>query len=487
MSATTGLSPATVWKHFEALSAIPRVSGNEKAAADYVCNFAASLGLEVKRDEGGNVLVRKAASPGFEGLVRVVLQSHLDMVGQKTQDSAHDFARDPLKLKLEGEWLRAEGTTLGADNGIGVAVSLALLESTSISHGPLSALFTVEEEIGLRGAARTPREFLEGSVLINMDSDDPANLIIGCAGALDLRVDFPVQRAPLPLGWCGVAFTLSGLLGGHSGGDIDRGRGNALKLLARVLDEAGRSTNWLLSSFTGGDARNAIPREAKAQIALPADQYPFFRAQLDLALRRVQEELAFADPRIQLSFEPVTAPSRPLVAASSESIIAFLRACPTGVARTSDTHPGVVETSGNLAVFLLADESDKAHCQLLLRSLVDSAKTDLADSIRSLARLAGGRPTVCGDYPGWAPDPRTRIAPLFEEITKEVIGQPPRVAVIHAGLECGILRALNPTLDCVSCGARIESMHSPDERVHVPSVADLFEIVSRALSRVPRG
>jgi dipeptidase D len=484
MSRLANQKPALLWKHFEALSAIPRVSSNETAAGDYVVTQAKLLGLEWLRDGAGNVLVKKPARPGCEKLAHVILQSHLDMVGDKREGSPHDFSKDPIKLIVEDGWLHADGTTLGADNGIGVSASLAILESTDLPHGPLSALFTVEEEIGLLGAAKVPKDFLQGDALINIDGDTPFELTIGCAGAMDLRIDFPVEREPLQLGWSSHNLTLGGLQGGHSGGDIHRGRGNALRLLARLLDEAGAHLSWRLVSFAGGAARNAIPRDAQAVFVLRDDHFAQYKTQLETSFQRIKNELAIADPQVALSLTQAAVPSAPLNQTSTLRLITFLRACPLGVIRNSDLHANVVETSGNLGIFNLHPSGLNAQAQLLLRSLVDSAKQDLGESISLLARLAGGLPVVHGDYPGWAPDRQSKLAPLFARITQEVTGKTPQIAVIHAGLECGILRALNPRLDCISCGSLIEGMHSPKERVNLQSVEQVFEIVCRSLTQI---
>ncbi|MFA5262796.1 MAG: aminoacyl-histidine dipeptidase [Opitutaceae bacterium] len=484
MQTLFNLQPAPLWKHFAALSAIPRVSKNERAAGDYVLNFATKLGLKVERDDAGNIMVQKPAAQGCSDRAAVVLQGHLDMVGQKISGSTHDFDKDPIRLLFDGQWVHAEGTTLGADNGIGVSAILSILESTHIKHGPLTALFTVEEEIGLLGAAKIKPEFIPGEILINLDGASPEELIVGCAGASDVRAEIPCDRQPFPSKWTTLRVHLSGLLGGHSGADIHRGRANALKVIARLLSDSAGELDWRLISMSGGDARNAIPREAVAEIALHPEALAPFQSSLRAMLAAVRHELAHSDPGLTLAVSSCPAPEAVVTAKSSQRLIDFLRACPNGVLRFSDTHTGVVETSNNLAVLSLGKDGP-ACVQCLVRSLSDSAKLDTAETICGLARLAEGEPLIYGNYPGWEPSADSRITPLIANIAGKVLGKTPRIAVIHAGLECGIIRSINPRLDCISFGAAIEAMHSPDERVHAGSVAKFYSILAETLGSLP--
>ncbi len=484
MQTLFNLQPAPLWKHFAALSAIPRVSKNERAAGDYVLECASQLGLKAERDEAGNIMVQKQAAAGCSDRAGVVLQGHLDMVGQKISGSAHDFDKDPIRLLFDGQWVHAEGTTLGADNGIGVAAILAVLGNEKIKHGPLTALFTVEEEIGLLGAAKVKPSFVPGEILINLDGDTPEELIVGCAGAADVRVEIPCDRQPLPTGWITQRIHLSGLLGGHSGADIHRGRANALRILARLLSGSVAELNWSLISMNGGNARNAIPREAFAVIALHPEALEPFQISLQSRLAAVKHELSRSDPGLTVEITDCPSPASVITSKCSQRILDFLRACPNGVLRLSDTHLGVVETSNNLAILTLGLEGP-ASIQCLIRSLVDSAKIDIAETVCALAKLTGGEGLIYGNYPGWEPRVESRITPLIAAIAGQILGKAPQIAVIHAGLECGIIRSINPRLDCISFGAVIEAMHSPDERVHAGSVDKFYAILVETLNSLP--
>ena len=484
MQCLADVAPILLWKHFEGLSALPRVSCNEQALALYILSFAAGLGLPARKDSYGNVLVEKPATAGMETRTKIILQAHLDMVGQKAPESSHDFAKDPIRLIREGDWLRADGTTLGADNGIGVAAALAVLESKSLKHGPLAALFTVEEEIGLKGAAHVDPSFLDGSILINLDADAIDELTIGCAGALDIRASMELRTQICPADWKSVEVKLTGLQGGHSGADIHRGRANALRLLARMLARLGDQIEWRLSGFEGGDARNAIPREARALLVYPSSAFP----SLTLALRTeesvLHSELALAEPGLRLELKQCAAPVTSIEWAASLRFLDLVRACPNGVVRFSEVHVGIVETSANLGIVSLGTDGLVAM-QFLLRSLIDSAKADLGESLAGLLRLAGARLQIYGDYPGWQPDLTSRILPLFSEKCEGVLGLKPRTAVVHGGLECGILRALKPSLDCISYGACIRDMHSPKESVSISSVETFFRVLTEVLAASP--
>jgi len=472
-----------LWKHFEKLSAIPRVSEKEQAAGDYVLAVAKARGLEARRDDYGNILVTKPATPGMESRPAVVLQSHLDMVPQKVDGSAHDFLRDPLRLVSDGEWVKAVDTTLGADNGMGVCAALALLESRDIPHGPLSGLFTVEEEIGLRGAAKVKADFLPGDLLLNLDADAPDELTIGCAGAMDLRVELPVRRQVCPASWVGLQVTLGGLQGGHSGGDIHLGRGNAIRLLARLLANTGLDPEWRLARMEGGDARNAIPRQALAVVACPVAGVASLQARLQVLASQIAAELSVAEPGLFLRTEAVPVPSQVLDWPSAQTLLDLIRAAADGVIRFSEVQPGVVETSSNLGILKLGEEGP-AYLQHLLRSLVDSAKAELGSLLHGLYRLGGAQVRIFGDYPGWKPDTQSRLLPLFAETCERLQGRKPRILVVHGGLECGILRALKPTMDCISYGPRIEHMHSPAERVNIASVDLYFRTLVEVLARL---
>lgn len=472
------LSPSSVWRHFRTLCNTPRPSGQEAALVARLAQWADAQGLVHDRDAFGNLRLCKPATPGHERVPGVILQGHLDMVTQANADHSHDFTRDPIDTQVVDGWLRARGTTLGADNGLGVAAILAILEDEKLVHGPLEALFTLEEESGMGGALNLAEGWLEGRLLLNLDSEDRGQVFIGCAGGADVVVESQLPTGPVDDGEVGVRLSLTGLVGGHSGIDIHKGRGNANRLLVRVLRSL-EAFDVRLVNYHGGTMRNALPREAFATLALPADSLEAVSSRLAALQSELRAELAGVDDGLTLALERLEAtPGEALNHHASHLLIAALHAAPCGVERMSQEVPGVVETSNNLGEVSLEEGSFRLCA--LVRSLRDSAAADLADRFRALFELIGARTRIEGGYPGWTPASRSELLARFRRVHRDQLGSDPEVLVIHAGLECGILGGKYPHLDMISFGPSIRGAHSPDERVELDSVEEFWGLL-RAL------
>ncbi len=469
------LEPARLWKHFLALAKIPRGSGNEAAAAKYCAEAARAMGHEVSRDATGNVVVRKRAAPGRESAPGVVLQAHVDMVCEKNEETVHDFLRDPIEVYRAGDLLAARGTTLGADNGIGVAAALAILEATDIRHGPLEVLFTVDEETGLTGASGFPGGVLTGRYFINLDSEEEGVLTIGCAGGIDTVVTRTVAlKGPSP-GKKAFRLKLCGLKGGHSGVDLNRGRGNAISLLARVLHELIPRFDLELAGMDGGNKRNAIPREAFALVL--AD--PRHEEQLGVALAACEKELRKAlgvfDPGLVLAMEAAAAPAKVIAPADTLAVVRFLFAAPHGVAAMSPDMEGLVQTSVNLGV--VATTGERFEAVFLSRSSIESCKAALASRIAALAGLAGMECSHSGGYPGWKPEPGTPLVQMVTALYERMYARPMKVEAMHAGLECGIIGEKYPGMEMVSIGPSMWDVHTPEEKVSISSTARFLDFL----------
>lgn len=479
------LEPAPVWAHFATLCSIPRPSKGEDRLREHLRQWALGSGLAATVDAAGNLILRKAASPGCENAPGVVLQAHLDMVCQKNAGCRHDFARDAIRPKQVDGWLLAEETTLGADNGIGVALALAALADRSLRHGPLTVLLTVDEEAGMGGARGLAEGALDARLMLNLDSEDWGDFFIGCAGGLDVNVSRPGKPVPLPAGHGCWRIELDGLRGGHSGLDIHCGRGNAIKLLVRVLRDLESRWPLRLASLHGGNARNALPREAQATFALPASTDSCSADELASRLAewqtRLREELRGADDGLALRLLPAHVET--LIAAEEQAIwLASLHAAPHGVRRWSTDFPGVVETSNNLG--MVAIEPSRGSANFMVRSLIDSGSEALADEIVSLFALTGTPAEKSGHYPGWTPDPASPLLALCQSVHRREFAGESRVQVIHAGLECGIIAAKHPGIDTVSFGPTIRGAHAPGERVDIDSVAKTWQLLSAILAAV---
>ena len=473
------LAPQPLWRHFRTLCETPRPSGHEAALAERLEAWADARGLAHERDAFGNLLICKPATPGREAAPGVIFQGHLDMVPQANSDHPHDFTRDPIQTRLGDDgWLRASGTTLGADNGLGVAAALAILEADDLEHGPLEALFTLEEESGMGGALNLAEGWLSGHYLLNLDSEDRGEVFIGCAGGTDVVVEAQLPTAAMADDEVALRLSLTGLRGGHSGIDIHKGLGNANRLLVRALRALERFDARLVG-YQGGTLRNALPREAFAVLALPEEEREAATAEMAALEATLRAELAGVDDGLSLTLEATERPAdEPLNPQATHLLLAALHAAPCGVERMSQEVPGVVETSNNLGVVSL--EKGRFQLGALVRSLRDSATRDLADRLRALFELIGARVRIENGYPGWTPQPGSELLTRFQRVHRERLGSDPAVKVIHAGLECGILGGKYPELEMISFGPLIRGAHSPDERVEVASVEEFWTLL-RAL------
>lgn len=462
------LAPRGVWQYFYQITQIPRPSHQEEKIQQYILDEAARLGLPAERDARGNIRVCKAGSAGRENEPGVILQAHLDMVAQKNSDTVHDFSKDPIRTVVKGDWVHADGTTLGADNGIGVAMILAVLADPNLSHPPLEGLFTASEEVGLEGALAVQPGWLQGDILLNLDYEEEGELCIGCAGAVNGDYTLPLQYEALD--GQGYQLRVRGLKGGHSGVEIYLQRGNAIKILARALQTLHEDKDYALklAGITAGDLRNAIPREADAVVALSGSQLAAAQQTLHELTAQIRAELPAEDQGLQISLEPGEAISRVLDGQSAARVIAVLRNLNNGVDRMSVDIPGLVETSNNVAV-VRTDDTLRVRC--MLRSSVDSARDDLAARMEALLNLAGGSAAYTGAYSGWKPQPHAELVEKLAALGEKIYGKMPPVKAIHAGLECGILYTHYPHWQMAAFGPTIVSPHSPDEKVNIASVA----------------
>ena len=483
MSELSQLSPQPLWDFFAKICAIPHPSYHEEALAQYILSWAADQGFYANRDEVGNILIRKPATPGLEHLKPVALQAHLDMVPQKNNDTVHDFTTDPIQPWVDGEWVKARGTTLGADNGIGLASTLAVLVDSSVEHGPLEVLLTMTEETGMVGAFGLKADWLQAEILINTDSEEEGEVYVGCAGGVDFTSRLPVQREAIPAGFEPVTLTLKGLKGGHSGADIHVGLGNANKLLARFLFTHARQLDLRLVDVTGGTLRNAIPREAVATLAVSTDNIDALKGAALHYLKTLQNELGLKEKNINIVVENVAASAQALTATSRDTFIALLNSTPNGVIGNSDVMKGVVETSLNVGVVAIKDDEATINC--LIRSLTDSGKDYVVEMLTALGDLAGATTVAKGSYPGWQPDAASPVRVLVEETYKKLFGKTPNIQVIHAGLECGLFKKPYPEMDMVSIGPTITGPHSPDEQVHIASVGLYWQLLTALLKAIP--
>ncbi|MBK0034581.1 beta-Ala-His dipeptidase [Erwinia sp. S43] len=483
MSELSQLSPQPLWDIFAKICSIPHPSYHEEALASHIMSWAKEQGFWHERDQVGNILIRKPATPGFENRKPVALQAHLDMVPQKNNDTVHDFTKDPIQPWVDGEWVKARGTTLGADNGIGMASALAVLADNSVEHGPLEVLLTMTEETGMAGAFGLQAGWLQADILINTDSEEEGEIYMGCAGGIDFTSTLPLTREGLPAGYQTLKLTLKGLKGGHSGCDIHVGLGNANKLLSRFLFAHAAELDLRLIDFTGGTLRNAIPREAFATLAVAADKVDRLKSLAAGYLTTLQNELSLVEKNIAIVTEAVESSEQPLNAASRDAFIALLNSTPNGVIRNSGVMKGVVETSLNVGVVKF--EGDEAVINSLVRSLIDSGKEYVVEMLTALGQLAGAKTLAKGSYPGWQPDATSPVMALVRETYEKLFNRTPNIQVIHAGLECGLFKKPYPEMDMVSIGPTITGPHSPDEQVHIASVGLYWQLLTALLKAIP--
>ena len=481
------LEPKSVWNNFYSLTQIPRPSGHTQKVAKFLVKFGKDLGLEAFQDECGNVIIRKPATPGMEDRKGIILQAHMDMVPQKNNDKKHDFTKDPIETRIvhqeDGDWVYACGTTLGADDGLGVAAAMSVLESKTLKHGPIEALFTVDEETRMVGAKALKPGILKGDILLNLDSETEGELYVGCAGGVDANISFKYKEEALPKDYKACKIVVTGLRGGHSGMEINEGRGNANKVMARVLLPMVRHLKGKLVSFNGGNMRNAIPREAEAIIALPAEAENSALKLVGSTLSTVKSELAAIDPNVSITIAPAKA-SKIIAGTTGLKLLKALYACPNAVDRMSLEVKDLVETSNNLAI--VHTGKGEITVNTLLRGSTDSLKEDLAESVRCAFELAGAKVFFDGGYSGWVPNMKSPILKTMKEQYKKLFGKEPAVMAIHAGLECGILAGAYPEWDMISCGPTLKSPHSPDERCFIPSVAKWWQFIQAVLEDAPK-
>ncbi|MFC6999002.1 aminoacyl-histidine dipeptidase [Rufibacter roseus] len=477
------LEPKSLWSHFTALNSVPRPSKKEERIIKFMQDFGNSQGFETITDEAGNVIIKKPASPGMENRQTVVLQSHLDMVHQKNADTDFDFLSQGIQMYVDGDWVKAKGTTLGADNGIGVATMMALLTSQDIAHPPLECLFTIDEETGMTGAMGLKGGLLSGSILLNLDTEDDRELTIGCAGGIDVTATGVYYEENIPFDFVGYRLSLTGLTGGHSGMDIHLGRGNANKLMNRVLYQAADKLHARVYSIDGGSLRNAIPRESFAEIAVPEARADVFEQFLENQAEIIKAEYALTDPNLQIKSEVIDLPQVSISSDFQNQLLRVLYACPNGIYRMSPAIEGLVQTSNNLARVLVKDGSYSIQC--LTRSSVDTEKNDLAQAIQSTFELTGAEVTFKGSYPGWTPNPDSTIVKTMSNLYRELFDDVPHVNACHAGLECGILGTHYPEMEMISFGPNITGAHSPDEKVQISSVQKYWGFLLETLKRIP--
>ncbi|RQW63923.1 aminoacyl-histidine dipeptidase [Vibrio viridaestus] len=478
------LKPNLVWQFFAKICSIPRPSKHEEALAQEIIQWATKQDLTVFRDKIGNVIIKKPATEGMENRKVVALQAHLDMVPQKNEDTVHDFTKDPIDAYIDGGWVTARGTTLGADNGMGLSACLAVLASTDISHGPLEVLFTIDEEAGMTGAANLEPGLLDAEILLNTDSEQEGEVYVGCAGGIDCEITLPLIQESLDSSFINYRIFLKGLRGGHSGVDIHLGRGNANQLLNRFLAQYADELNLKIIEFKGGSLRNAIPREASVQCAIPATHVDKLHAAVNTFLHCIQSELSVVEPNINMAaVESEQRYNQCWSAETQDTFIHLINVHPNGVERMSDDISGVVETSLNLGVI----SSNESHISVisLIRSLIDSGKEQLEGRLISLAHLCNAEIKLSGEYPGWKPDPDSDIMAIFRSLYEDIYGHKPNIMVIHAGLECGLFKKPYPDLDMISFGPTIKYPHSPDEKVEIETVNQFWQQLVKTLENIP--
>jgi len=475
------LAPASLWGYFYELTQIPRATGNMKRVTQFILDTGKALGLDTVQDAVGNVLIRKPATQGFENKPIVILQSHLDMVPQKNSNVKHDFATDPIDAFIDGDYVKARGTTLGADNGIGVAMTLAALADSTLQHGAIEALFTVDEEVGMDGAFGLKPEMLRGRTLINCDSEEEGKLFVGCAGGADLNVTFRYNAGASPIaGDVAVRLFLSGLKGGHSGVDIHLGRANANKLLFRFLKEAVRNYGARLASIEGGTLRNAIPREAEAVITLPPDNVELLWELVSDYQDLYAAEFAGVEDGVSFIAELTDNPAQLIPEEVQDDVINSIEACQNGVITMLHDFPDTVESSSNLAV--VRSSEGQTEIKILARSSSESRKAALLSSLESVFALAGAKVEYGGAYNGWQPNANSPLLTTMKQTYRQLYGKDPEVAVMHAGLECGIIQGVFPDMDMISFGPNLHHPHSPDEAVSISSVRRTYDLLKATLA-----
>ena len=477
------LEPIPVWKYFHELTQIPRPSKKEKKAIEFIREFGKKNNLETLVDNVGNVLIRKPATKGMEKRKGVIFQTHLDMVPQKNNDKKHDFEKDPIETIIDGDWVKANGTTLGADNGIGVAAALAVLSSKDIPHGPVEALFTIDEETGMTGVFGLKKGLLKGDILMNLDSEDEHELCVGCAGGIDVTAAVKYTEEKAPRGMASYRITATGLKGGHSGVDIALGRANSNKLMFRFLMQAESDFGIRLAEAVGGNLRNAIPRESYSILTLANAKTKAFEKFVKGYEKMYRSEFNGTETSLSFTCKKCEMPAKVMNKQDQFKIIRAVFACPNGVQRMSQTVKELVETSNNMAIVKCIKGKFEVHN--LCRSSVNTSKESSAWRIAAVFQLIGAKVTLSGSYPGWKPDMESAVLKLMRGVYTKMFGKEPEIKAIHAGLECAIIGGTYPGLDMISFGPTIKFPHSPDEKVNIPSVKKFYDFLCESLKQVP--
>lgn len=483
MSEIKNLKPECIWRNFDALTQVPRPSGHLEKVQQFLLDFAKRAGVEAYKDEAENIVMRKPATPGMENRKTTILQAHMDMVPQKDKDSTHDFVNDPIQTYIDGDWVRAKGTTLGADNGLGVAAIMAIMEATDLKHGPLEALITADEETGMFGANALPEGKLEGEILLNLDTEEDDELIIGSAGGVDITATLDYKSVESDKEDVAVKVVIKGLKGGHSGLEICEGRGNANKMMARIVRDAIADDDACLATWHGGNMRNAIPREAEVVLTLPKENKEDLVALVAEYKTIFNDEFKGIENEITVLVEDVDLPAEVVPEEIQDNLVDAIYAAHNGVWRYIPSIPNIVETSSNLAIVDI--EGGKAAVKILARSSSESVKEEISRSLESCFNMAGMKVEFSGEYGGWNPNTESELIKVMQGLYKELFNEEPKVQVVHAGLECSIILSKYPGLDICSFGPTLRSPHTPNERAYWPSAAKFWALLTRTLEEIP--
>ena len=483
MSEIKNLKPECIWRNFDALTQVPRPSGHLEKVQQYLLDFAKKVGVEAFKDEAENIVMRKPATPGMENRKTVILQAHMDMVPQKEQTSTHNFETDPIQTYIDGDWVKAKGTTLGADDGLGVAAIMAVMEAKNLKHGPIEALITSDEETGMYGANNLPAGELTGEILLNLDTEQEGELIIGSAGGLDITATLDYQEAESDKDDIAVRITVKGLKGGHSGLEIGEGRGNANKMLVRIVREAIADDEARLASWHGGNMRNAIPREAEAVLTLPKENKADLMELVADYKETFNDEYKGIEDEIDVTVEDVELPAHVVPQEIQDNLVDAVYAAHNGVWRYIPSMPNIVETSSNLAIVDI--DGGKAAVKILARSSSETKKDELATSLESCFNMAGMKVEFSGGYGGWDPNTDSELIKVMRRIYNELFNEEPTVQVVHAGLECSIILSKYPGLDICSFGPTLLSPHTPTERAYWPSATKFWDLLVKTLEETP--
>ena len=483
MSEIANLQPQAIWKNFDLLTQVPRPSGHLEKVQKFLLDWAKEKGVEAFQDEAGNIIMRKPATPGMENRKYVTLQGHMDMVPQKVKESNHNFETDPIETYIDGDWVKAKGTTLGSDDGMAVATIMAVMEDNTLKHGPIEGFITADEETTMYGVNHMKAETLKGDILLNLDDETEGEMIIGSAGGVNMTATLEYKPQETDPTDAAVKVTLHDLLGGHSGLEINEGRCNANKAMARLVQDALANFEACLAEWKGGNMRNAIPREAEVVLTLPKENVAAFKEVVDEWRQTFTDEYGTIEKCLKLDVEDVELPSHIVPAEIQDNLVDALCAAHNGVLRFIPEVPSIVETSSNLAIVTIAE--GKAAFLILIRSSRDSMRECCAETLESAFSMAGMKVELSGQYPAWQPNPHSEIVELMKGIYQELFHEENHVQVIHAGLECGVIGALRPHMDLVSFGPTLRSPHTPNERCYIPSVEKYWKFVKTTLERIP--